>query len=99
MAPLSAPLGRVNWTCLLEVKLQLAGSIAVDGESHVIPAGVTHVSRQLKVTCDLSWLAAGYERLSVSDVLVLSNTNSSRLMPVTGEPSPFFATGKLVPIV
>src|SRR4051812_36778297 len=99
MAPLSAAVGRFSWTCLFVRNCQLESSTCVDRASHVIPAGVTHVSRQLNVTFDLSWVDAGYDRFTVTGLFELSKTNSSRLIPMTGEPSAFFATGKRVPIV
>src|SRR6266852_9316375 len=89
--------GRVILTCLVLTYSQLLGEITCDGESHVIPFGVVHVSRTLNVTCDLSRLAAGYVRGNELGLVVLSKTTSSRLIPVIEVPSAFLATGKLVP--
>src|SRR6476469_5062806 len=58
--PRSDPGGIVNCTCVpLFTNDQSDGASAVDGALNVIPAGVFHVGRQSKETCDWSRLAAG----------------------------------------
>src|SRR5579872_1793638 len=89
--------GRVTLTCLLLTYSQLVDGRTCDGESHVIPFGVAHVSRTLNVTSDLSRFAAGYGRGNDVGLVVLSKTTSSRLIPVIDVPSALRATGKLAP--
>src|ERR1700674_1262578 len=89
--------GRVTLICLLLTYSQLAGGMTCEGESHVMPFGVLHVSRTLNVTSDFSRFAAGYVRGNEAGFVVLSKTTSSRLIPEITVPSALRATGKFVP--